>query len=197
MWRHLSPAFRITLAFTVLTGLAYPGLVTGLCELFFPRQANGSLLKAHGRVIGSDLIGQRFTSLEYFHSRPSAAGKEGYDATASSASNAGPASENLITEVKASVRQFRNANPSYSGPIPADLVTTSASGLDPDISPAAAFAQAARVAHARGIALEAVERLVREHIEPRELGFLGEPRVNVLELNLALDKEFPARKSAP
>ncbi|HLI35610.1 MAG TPA: potassium-transporting ATPase subunit KdpC [Terriglobia bacterium] len=187
MWRHLGPAFRITLVFTVLTGLVYPGLITGLCQALFPHQANGSLIRGHGRLIGSALIGQNFTKPEYFHPRPSAAGSDGYDPTASGGSNYGPTSSKLIERVRADIAKFREQNPQFHGPIPADIVTASASGLDPDISPAAAYAQAPRVAKARGIPLARVRQLIEQYTEQRQLGFLGEPRVNVLKLNLALD----------
>ena len=148
MWRQIAPALRITLAFTVLTGFLYPGLVTGVCQLLFPRQANGSLVELNGQAVGSSLIGQNFTKPEYFHPRPSAAGSDGYDASASAGSNYGPTNQKLIDRVKASADQFRKENPDYSGPIPSDLVTTSGSGLDPDISAASAEAQAPRIAKA-------------------------------------------------
>lgn len=193
MWRQMAPALRIMIFFTLLTGLVYPGVVTALCQLVFPRQANGSLVTVHGQSIGSSLIGQNFNQPEYFHPRPSAAGNEGYDATASSASNYGPTNQKLLDRVKASVEQFRKENPDYQGPIPADLVTASGSGLDPDISPASAEAQAPRVAQARSVALPEVEQLIASHTRDRTLGFLGEPRVNVLELNLALDQAFPRK----
>jgi potassium-transporting ATPase KdpC subunit len=191
MWRQMGTAFRITLFFTILTGLGYPGLVTVLCQLISPQRANGSLIAVNGQVIGSSLIGQNFSKPEYFHPRPSAAGNDGYDASASNASNYGPTNQKLIDRVKASVDQFRKENPDYTGPVPADLVTASASGLDPDISPASAEAQAPRVAKARGITLEQVEQLIRERTQRRTLGFLGEPRVNVLGLNLELNRQFP------
>jgi K+-transporting ATPase ATPase C chain len=175
------------LVLTVITGLVYPGVVTALCQALFHWQANGSMLKADGKEIGSALIGQNFTKPEYFHPRPSAAGSDGYDATASGGSNYGPTSQKLIDRVRSSVEQFRKENPDYTGPIPADLVTASASGLDPDISPASAEAQAARVAKARGISLGVVEQLIIQNTRGPDLGLLGEPRVNVLELNLELD----------
>lgn len=193
MLRHLASAFRVTVLFTVLTGLIYPAVVTALCQLLFPRQANGSLIMVNGQVVGSELIGQKFTRPEYFHARPSAAGSDGYDAAASAGSNCGPTNRKLIDRVKAAVEGFRKENPDYQGPIPADLVTSSASGLDPHISPAAAAAQAARIAKARGITLDQVLLLVRLHTEGRKMGFLGEPRVNVLQLNLALDRNFSRR----
>jgi K+-transporting ATPase ATPase C chain len=188
---QLAPAFRFTLLMTVLTGLIYPGVVTGLCQLLFPHRANGSMVTVDGKTVGSALIGQNFTKPEYFHPRPSAAGNDGYDATASNGSNYGPTNQKLIDRVKADVAKFRKENPDYNGPIPADLVTTSASGLDPDISPASALAQAPRIAQARGATLDQVRQLVEDHSEGRQLGFFGEPRVNVLALNLDLDQRFP------
>jgi len=193
MRRQILPAFRLMLVLTVLTGLIYPGVVTGLCQVLFRWQANGSMLSAGGKEIGSALIGQNFTKPEYFHPRPSAAGNDGYDATASTGSNYGPTSQKLIDRVKSSAEQFRKENPDYTGPIPADLLTASASGLDPDISPASAEAQARRVAKARGIDLHEVEGLISQNTKVADLGFLGEPRVNVLELNLNLDEAFPAK----
>ena len=191
MWRQLGPAFRMVLFFTILTGLAYPVLVTGLCQMLFPRKANGSFVLVNSQVAGSSLIGQNFTKPEYFHPRPSAAGNDGYDATQSTGSNLGPTNQNLISRVKASVEQFRKENPDYTGEIPADLVTTSGSGLDPHISPASAGAQASRIARARGIGVQQVQQLIADHSEGRTFGLLGEPRVNVLRLNLALDAQFP------
>jgi K+-transporting ATPase ATPase C chain len=193
VWRQFGPAFRITLFFTVLTGLIYPGVVTAVCQAIFHSQANGSLVEVNGQVVGSSLIGQNFTKPEYFQPRPSAAGNDGYDASASTGSNYGPTNQKLIDRVKASVDKFHRDNPDYTGPLPADLVTASGSGLDPDISPASAEAQAHRIAVARGISLAQVQRLILEHIEGRRLGFLGEPRVNVLSLNLDLDRRFPRR----
>jgi potassium-transporting ATPase KdpC subunit len=191
MWRQMAPAFKMMLVLTVLTGLIYPGVVTGLCQILFPARANGSLIVANGQAIGSELIGQNFKKPEYFQPRPSAAGSKGYDPTASGASNLGPTSQKLADRVKDSIASFRKNNPDYTGPIPADLVTTSGSGLDPDISPASAEAQAARVARVRGISVEQVRDLIAKHTERRDFGFLGEPRVNVLEINLSLDKNLP------
>ena len=190
MWKQLGTAFRLVVVMTVLTGLFYPGLVTGLCQWLFPARANGSLIQVNGRVVGSTLIGQDFMKAEYFHPRPSAAGN-GYDASNSGGSNYGPTNQNLVNRVKASIAKFREDNPQFQGPIPADLVTASASGLDPDISLASAEAQAARVAAARDVPVEQVHRLIEGHTEKRELGFLGDPRVNVLEINVALDHQFP------
>ena len=189
MLQQLIPAFRITLVLTILTGLIYPAAITGLCQLMFPHQANGSLVKnANGQVIGSSLIGQNFSKPEYFHPRPSAAGKDGYDGMASGGSNLGPTNTDLTKRIADDIKKFRAENPDYSGPIPADLLTTSSSGLDPEISPASAEAQVARVAKARGISTEMVRGLVAGHTAGRALGVLGEPRVNVLELNLELDE---------
>ncbi len=192
MWRQLLPGLRMTLVMTVLTGLIYPSIVTGLCQMLFPNQANGSLESKDGRVIGSSLIGQNFTKPEYFQPRPSAAGN-GYDATASTGSNLGPTSQKLADRVKASVEKFRKENPSFTGPIPADLVTASGSGLDPHLSPESADAQVDRVAKARGADPQDIRALVAQLTEPRDLGFLGEPRINVLRLNEALDARY-ARK---
>jgi len=193
MWQQIAPAFRMMLVLTVLTGLIYPGVVTGLCQVFLHDQANGSLVSANGRVVGSSLLGQNFKKPEYFQPRPSAAGNDGYDPLASGAANLGPTNQKLADRVKDSVAAFRKANPDYTGPIPADLLTTSASGLDPHISPASAEAQAARVAKARGIALPQIRVMVARYTEGRDLGFLGEPRVNVLALNLELDRDSPRK----
>ena len=193
MRHHIAPAFRLMLVLTVLTGLIYPGVITALCRILFPRQANGSMLKVDGKEIGSALIGQNFTKPEYFHPRPSAAGNDGYDATASTGSNYGPTNQKLIDRVKGSVDQFRKENPDYTQPVPADLLTASGSGLDPEISPASAEAQAARVAKSRGTSVDNVEQLIRRNTKGPDLGFLGEPRVNVLKINLELDQQFPHR----
>jgi len=194
MWKQLLPGLRMTVVLTVLTGLIYPGVVTGLCRVFFPKQADGSLIERNGRVVGSSLIGQNFSRPEYFQPRPSAAGKDGYDPTASSGSNLGPTSKALADRVKASVEAFHKQDPEFSGPIPADLLTASASGLDPHLSPASAMAQVPRVAKARGAGDQDIEHVVEQFTEGRDLGFLGEPRVNVLLLNLALDERFPLKK---
>jgi potassium-transporting ATPase KdpC subunit len=190
MLNHLMPAVRVTLVLTVLTGALYPALVTGLAKAIFPHQANGSLIEANGKVIGSELIGQKFTKPEYFQGRPSAAG-DGYDASNSGGTNLGPTSQKLADRIKTDAEKFRKDNPDFSGPIPSDLLTTSASGFDPDLSPASALAQAPRVAKARGVSRDTVEGLVTNHIEGRQLGFLGEPRVNVLKLNMDLDHLHP------
>ncbi len=190
MKNHLIVAAKFTLITTLLFGLLYPLAVTGLSQLFFPKQANGSLLEKNGQVIGSRLIGQAFTSDKYFHSRPSAAGN-GYDASASSGSNLAPTNKQLVDRVAQDVAKLQQENPGV--PIPADLVTTSGSGLDPDISPAAAEFQIPRIARARGITADALRPVIARHTQPRQWGILGEPRVNVLELNLDLDASFPAK----
>lgn len=193
MWQQLLPGLRMTLLMTVLTGLIYPLAVTGICQVLFRDKANGSLIEVNGQVVGSELIGQNFTKPEYFQPRPSAAGNDGYDATASGGSNLGPTSKKLIDRVRASVDKFRNENAGYRGSLPADLVTASASGLDPHISPASAQAQASRVARSRGAGVDQIQSLIASHTEGRDLGFLGEPRVSVLQLNLDLDRTFPRR----
>lgn len=185
--RQLTPALRMTALLTLLTGLIYPGVVTGLCQLLFRQPANGSLIERQGQVLGSTLIGQQFTLPEYFHPRPSAAGSGGYDATASSGSNLGPTNQKLYDRMKTAASEFRKANPDYAGPIPADALTASGSGLDPHISVANAEAQSARVAQARHLDKPLVDKLIVSAIEPRSFGLFGEPRVNVLRLNLALD----------
>jgi len=186
------PAVRITLVLTVLTGMLYPALVTGIAQAIFHKQANGSLIEVNGKVIGSELIGQKFTKPEYFQGRPSAAG-DGYDAANSGASNFGPTNQKLVDRIKADAEKFRKENPDFSGPIPADLLTASASGLDPHLSPASAAAQVARVAKARGVSVAQMQDFVNQHTESRQLGILGEPRVNVLKLNLALDAHYPLK----
>ncbi len=192
MWRQFLPGLRMTLVMTVLTGLIYPGIVTGLCQALFKKQADGSLEYKDGKVIGSTLIGQNFTRPEYFQPRPSAAGN-GYDAANSSGSNLGPASQKLLDRMKASTGKFRQENPGYTGPIPADLLTTSGSGLDPHLSPESADAQVERIAQARGANAQEIRALLAQLTEGRDLGFLGEPRVNVLKLNEALDAKYPRK----
>lgn len=189
MLQQLGPALRMTALLTVLTGLMYPAVVTGLCQLLFRDKADGSLIARKGEVIGSALLGQNFARPEYFHPRPSAAGNDGYDPTASGGSNLGPTNQKLYNRMQASAAQFRKENPEYAGSIPADALAASGSGLDPHISIANATAQAARVAKARGVSVAQIERLIASMTEHRDLGFLGEPRVNVLELNLELDRE--------
>ena len=193
MFKQLLPALRIMLFFTILTGFVYPGLVTVLSQVIFPKQANGSLISKNGQVVGSSLIGQNFAKPEYFHTRPSAAGM-GYDGAVSSGSNLGPTSQKLIDRVKASAEQFKAENPAFSDPIPADALTASGSGLDPHISPATAKAQVSRVADARGVDSAQIQQLVDQLTEGRSLGFLGEPRVNVLALNLALDQQVGGKQ---
>lgn len=192
MLSQLWPALRINIFLTILLGIGYPLAITGIAQIVFPHQANGSLITKDGKAIGSDLIGQNFTKPEYFQGRPSAAGN-GYDPTASGGSNYGPTNQKLIDRVKASVAQFHKDNPDYQGPIPADLLTASASGLDPDISPASAEVQIARVAKARGVTQDQLKQLVAANTASPDLGILGEPRVNVLKLNLALDQQFPKK----
>jgi K+-transporting ATPase ATPase C chain len=193
MKKNLMTAILMTIVTTVLFGLVYPLVVTGLAQVIFPDKANGSLIKREdGTVIGSRLIGQPFSSPGYFRSRPSAAGAAGYDAGASLGSNLGPTNQKLIDRVKADVEKAQAENPGK--PVPVDLVTTSGSGLDPHISPAAAEFQVPRVARERGMTSTEVRRIVAAHTEGRQFGFLGEPVVNVLELNLDLDSRVPMRK---
>ena len=193
MWSQILPGLRIKIFFTILLGVIYPLAFTGLSQVLFPHQANGSLIVVDGKVIGSELIGQNFTRPEYFQPRPSAAGDNGYDPLNTNGSQFGPTNKKLIDRVQASVDKFRKENPDYHGPIPADLVTTSASGLDPHISPDSAMAQAPRIAKARGVTTDQIARLVTDATEPPDLGLIGEPRVNVLKLNLAIDHSFPHR----
>jgi len=183
----LRPAIVLTFALMVITGLVYPGLVTGVAQLLWPRQANGSLVKVNGQVVGSALIGQSFAGARYFHARPSAAGN-GYDDTLSGGTNLGPTSAKLAdTLIAGAVDSEVKLDHAVKGRIPSDLVTSSGSGLDPDISPASAAVQVDRVARSRGLPPEAVRALVARHTRGRQFGFFGEPRVTVLELNLALD----------
>lgn len=187
MKEQIRPALTMLLILTVLTGLVYPLSVTGLAQFFFPEQANGSLIVRNGKVVGSKLIGQYFDKPEFFWSRPSATSPFPYNAAASSGSNLGPTNPALIEVVKARVTALRSADPSSDTPVPVDLVTASASGLDPHISPAAAMYQVNRVARARGLDERRVKELVARSIEGRQFAVFGEPRVNVLELNLALN----------
>lgn len=176
---------------TLLLGGVYPAAVTAVSRMFWKDRANGSLVEASGRVVGSELIGQAFARPEYLHPRPSAAGKNGYDPTASGGSNKGPTDAGLAAAIREAVAAARADRPGDPGPIPADLVTSSGSGLDPHLSPDAAAWQSQRIAQARGVPEERVLAVLRAHVEPRTLGFLGEPRVNVLRTNLALDTELP------
>jgi potassium-transporting ATPase KdpC subunit len=182
VWRT---SIRFTIVTTLLVGIGYPLLVTGIAEAVFPRKAAGSLILKDGQVIGSELLAQSFTAEKYFHPRPSAAGN-GYDATSSGGSNLAQSNKALVDRIQGSIDQLSKENPDK--PVPIDLVTTSGSGLDPDITPDAAYFQAPRVAKARGLSEDRVRQLIGEHITGRQLGFLGEPRVNVLDLNLELDK---------
>lgn len=191
MLKELKPAILITFVLTILTGILYPLAVTGIAQTLFHRQANGSLIERNGQVIGSEIIGQNFAMPEYFHPRPS---QNSYDAANSGGSNLGPTNPALADRLKKDAAQFRKDNPDFTGPIPSDAITASASGLDPEISPANALAQADRVATARGAATDAIRNLVAANTGQRQLGVLGEPRVNVLKLNLALDRTYPVKK---
>lgn len=188
---QLKPACLSLVMLTLVTGVAYPLAVTGIAHLVFPRQANGSLLERNGTVVGSALVGQPFDDPEYFWSRPSATGPAAYNGGVSSGSNLGPLSDDLTGAVESRIAALRAADPGNTAPVPIDLVTASASGLDPHISPAAARYQAARVARIRGMSESAVLALVAEHTQGRQLGILGEPAVAVLPLNLALDARAP------
>lgn len=190
--KNFVTAILMTIVTTLLLGLIYPLVVTGLAQVLFKDKANGQLIERNGVVVGSKLIGQPFSSPGYFRSRPSAAGTVGYDAGASSGSNLGPTSKKLIDRVKADVEKLQAENPGK--PVPVDLVTTSASGLDPHISPAAAEFQVPRVARERGVSEEQIRPVVAAQTEGRQFGFLGEPRVNVLLLNLALDERYPMKR---
>lgn len=192
MGSHLRAAVVLVAVMTALTGLAYPLAVTAIADLAFPWQAKGSLIEKDGKVVGSALIGQKFDNPAYFHGRPSAAG-DGYDAANSGGSNLAPSSRKLVDDVTARVAAERKANPDEPGPVPADLVTASASGLDPHISPATAAYQVKRVAAYRHVPVEEVRKLVTEHTEGRDLGLLGEAHINVLNLNLALDERWPMK----
>ncbi|MFZ0298162.1 MAG: potassium-transporting ATPase subunit KdpC [Candidatus Sulfotelmatobacter sp.] len=188
MKKNLITAVLMTVVTTVLFGLFFPFVITGLAQVLFPKQANGELVTRNGKLVGSRLIGQSFSSPGYFHSRPSSAGT-GYDASSSGGSNLGPTNQSLIARVQADADRLQKENPGTE--IPMDLLTTSASGLDPDISPEAAEFQVPRIAKERGLTEDGVRKAVRQHTESRQFGFLGEPRVNVLELNLTLDEISP------
>jgi potassium-transporting ATPase KdpC subunit len=191
--KNLITAVLMTIATTILLGIVYPLVVTGIAQVVFPEQANGELIQKEGKTVGSSLIGQGFAGPGYFHSRPSAAGA-GYDAANSAGSNLGPTNQKLLDRVHQDVTTLQSENPGK--PVPIDMVTTSASGFDPHITPAAAEYQLERVAKARGAIVDQLRSLVGKHTEGRQLGFLGEPRVNVLELNLELDQKFPMKKQA-
>lgn len=193
MKRNLITAVLMTIATTILLGIIYPLVVTGLAQLLFPRQANGQLIAKNGKIVGSSIIGQGFSGPAYFHSRPSSAGT-GYDAANSNGSQLGPTNQKLIDRVKGDVATAQADNPGE--PVPIDLVTASASGIDPHITPAAVEFQLSRVAKERGTTVELLRPLVAKHTEGRQLGFFGEARVNVLELNLELDERFPLSKRA-
>jgi K+-transporting ATPase ATPase C chain len=188
MKKNLITSILMTLVTTILFGVAFPLLVTGLAQILFPKQANGQLITHNGQIVGSRLIGQSFSSPAYFHSRPSNAGT-GYDAANSGGSNLGPTNQSLIARVQSDADRLQAENP--SAPIPMDLLTSSASGLDPHISPDAAEFQVPRIAKERGASEDAIRQVIRQHTQSRQFGVLGEPRVNVLELNLALDEILP------
>ena len=189
MLRQLRAALTVFVILSIVTGIVYPLVVTGIAQGIFPYRANGSVMEKNGKAVGSELIGQPFDDPRYFWSRPSATDKFGYNSTLSTGSNLGPTNPDQLKAVKERIETIRQAHPDQQGPVPIDLVTASASGLDPHISPAAAEYQITRVAKARGMSADALRRLVADHTEGRTLGVLGEPRVNVLQLNLALDEK--------
>lgn len=191
--RHLATSTRYTIFSVMLFGLIYPLVMTGIAQVLFPFQANGSLISVNGKTAGSAIIGQLWSKPQYFHGRPSAAGK-GYDPTSTGGTNLGPTSKKLLDGIATAEKALIAENPGVKDPIPPDLVTSSASGIDPDISPAGAYYQVPRVAKARGLTVAAVRALVAAHVTPRQLGLLGEPRVNVLELNRALDAQGASSK---
>jgi K+-transporting ATPase ATPase C chain len=184
--RHIVPAVLITLITVVLFGIVYPVVMTLISEVVFPAQAGGSMVYVDGRAVGSSIIGQMWKKPQYFHGRPSAAGN-GYDPTSTGATNLGPTSKKLVDTTRATIKAIQKDNPDAVGDVPMDLVTTSASGLDPDVSPEGAYYQAPRVAKARHMTVDAVRAIITSHIVPRTLGLLGEPHVNVMQLNLAMD----------
>jgi K+-transporting ATPase ATPase C chain len=186
MIRHLGVSLRVTILTVILLGIVYPLAMTALAQGIFPHQANGSMVVVDGKTVGSEIVGQLWTKPQYFHGRPSAAGK-GYDPTQTGGTNLGPTSAKLISSTKATIEQLKKENPNATIPLPMDLVTSSASGIDPDISPEGAYYQAPRVAAARHMSVADVDAIIAAHVQGRELGFLGEPHVNVLALNLALD----------
>lgn len=188
---HIVPALLFTIVSVVVLGLIYPAIIWLIGLVAFPHQAGGSLIFSGGKTIGSSLVGQTFAKPQYFHGRPSAAGKNGNDPTATGGTNLGPTSKKLIDSVAAAVAALKKENPDATGPIPPELVTSSASGIDPDISPAGAYYQIPRIAKARGMSQEALRSLVGAHVRGRTLGILGEPSVNVVELNMALDSAKP------
>jgi K+-transporting ATPase ATPase C chain len=190
MIRHLGIALRVTIFSIVLLGLIYPLVMTGIAQVVFPRQANGSLVTVNGKVVGSAIIGQLWTKPQYFQGRSSAAGK-GYDPTATGGTNYGPTSKKLKDSTRKTIADLEKENPDAVGPPPMDLVTSSGSGIDPDITPQSAYWESLRVAKARRMSVSAVDALIAKHVQGRTFGFLGEPRVNVLELNLALDDLKP------
>ena len=192
--KQLKPALVLIIVFTVLTGLLYPLLVTGIAQVVFPGKANGSFLTKNGKIVGSELIGQPFSSPKYFWSRLSATGPFSYNAGASSGSNYGPLNPALFDAVQKRIKDLKDADPQNTRPVPVDLVTASGSGLDPHISVASALYQLPRVSRTRHVSEERVRSLVDRYTEGRQWGFLGEPRVNVLELNLALDESAPSPK---
>lgn len=189
---HLAPAVLFTIVTVVMFGLIYPIAMTLAAEAIFPAQAGGAYVYKNGTAVGSDIVGQLWTKPQYFHGRPSAAGN-GYDPTSTGGTNLAPTSKKLIDSTRTTLAALRKENPDSTMTVPMDLVTSSASGIDPDISPPAAYYQAARVAKARGMSVRTVDAIIAANVEPRELGFLGEPRVNVLALNLALDSAAPKR----
>src|SRR6202011_4575075 len=193
--KHVGTATIYTIVSVVIFGFIYPLVTTLLSQVIFPKQAAGSMLYLDSKPIGSAIIGQLWTKPQYLHGRPSAAGK-GYDPTSTGATNLGPTSKKLIDSTRAAIVALRKENPDGAGPIPMDLITSSASGIDPDISPEAAYYQAARVAKARHLPLDRVRTLIAQHVSGRTLGVLGEPRVNVLEVNLALDGKTPSTTAA-